>query len=207
MMKLKYLFITLFFLFSSYKLNAQALNYQHIFGKSDTIIKDIRFYGAYVHQHQDFFNKAFSFQGIETGVIINHKLLLGSYGSTFVTNLDVKFANNPTFVYIGQCGLVVGSVRNDKKVLHTGWLLNVGYFSLTGDDSNFALFKADNPSIIINGMVLSPQVYAELNIAKCMKLRTGLAYSFYSFEDQTIITKSDLNNISLTFGFIFGRFN
>lgn len=112
-------------------------------------------------------------------------------------------ANNPTYIYIGQGGLVVGSVSDDLKILHTGWLLNIGYFSLTGDDSDFALLNPDNPSIKINGMVLSPQLYAELNINGWMKLRTGLAYNFYSFEDQSVITKHDFNNISLSFGIIF----
>jgi hypothetical protein len=39
-----------------------------------------------------------------------------------------------------------------------------------------------------------------------MKFRTGLVYSFYNFEDQSIINKNDLQNISVDFGFIFGNF-
>jgi hypothetical protein len=69
------------------------------------------------------------------------------------------------------------------------------------------LFQATNPKVNLNGLVLTPQVFAETNLTRWMKFRTGISYSIYSFEDQSIIHKSDLNNVSLTFGFIFGKFN
>lgn len=205
---LKQLFVY-FFLFSVLcNLNAQDRNYESIASKEDTLIKDIRIYGGLVHQHQDFFDKAFSFQGAEAGIIVNHSLLAGVFGSVFVSNLDVKAATFPhLFVNIRQGGLLVGKMNNASKAIHTGWLLNIGYFSLAGDETDFALFQSNNPKVTVNGLVLTPQVFAETNITRWMKLRTGISYSFYSFEDQYIIKKSDLNNVSLTFGFIFGKFN
>lgn len=208
MMRLKQLIIG-FSLFSVlYNLNGQNKNYVSMTSKGDTLVKDFRVYGGLIHQHQDFFNKAFSFQGIEAGVIVNHSLLAGAYCSMFVSNLDIKHSTYPNlFVNIGQGGLFAGYINNANKVIHTGWLLNIGYFLLTGDETNFALFQITNPKVNINGLVLTPQVFAEMNITRWMKLRTGLSYSYYSFENQSIIMKSDLNNISLTFGFIFGKFN
>jgi hypothetical protein len=188
-------------------LNAQETKYEYAFNKNDTLVNNITVYGALIHQHQDFFNKAFSFQGIESGVIINHKIITALYFSTFVSHLDIKLSNAPLYVYVGQGGMVLGFVRNGEKLLHTGWLLNIGYFSLIAKDKDFPLFNANNPSVTRKGLILTPQVYTELNISKWMKFRTGLAYSFYSFEDQTIISKSDLQNIAVSFGFIFGGFN
>jgi len=197
--------LTLFLFLNN--IHAQRKEYEYTSDKNDTLIHDVRLYGGFVHQHQDFLNKAFSFQGIETGVILNHSLLAGAFGSLFVSNLDVKVAVYPhLFVNIKEGGLFVGSMKNDTKVLHTGWLLNMGYFSLNADNENFAIFNDQHPIIGLSGLVLSPQVFAEMNITNWMKLRTGLSYSFYSFEDQSTIKKTDLNNLSLIVGFIFGKF-
>ena len=188
--------------------SAQNKKYEYITDQKDTLFHDVRIYGGLTHQHQDFFHKAFSFQGIEAGVVINHTMLAGTFGSLFVSNLDVKSTNYAhLFINIKEAGLFLGKMNNEMKLIHTGWLLNVGYFSLEGDEADFALFHSQNPLIQINGLVLSPQIFAEMNIARWMKLRTGLSYSFYSFEDQSIIKKSDMNNIALTFGFIVGKFN
>ena len=83
----------------------------------------------------------------------------------------------------------------------------MGYMSIIGSNSSFSGFKPDKPAIDIGAMVISPQVIAEINIFEWLKIRTGLAYNFYSFEDQTVVKKDDLQNISFSFGFFFGIFN
>jgi hypothetical protein len=47
--------------------------------------------------------------------------------------------------------------------------------------------------------------FAELNILRWMKFRTGLGYSFYGFKDQSSVSVSDLQNVSINFGFLFGK--
>jgi len=188
--------------------SAQNKKYEYITDQKDTLFHDVRFYGGLLHQHQDFFHKAFSFQGIEAGVIIHHSFLAGAFGYVFVSNLDAKTAAFPhLFVNIKEAGIFVGSINDVKRFLHAGWLLNMGYFTLNADENDFAILNAKHASIRTNGLVISPQIFGEINIATWMKLRTGLSYSFYSFKDQSIIRKSDMNNIALTFGFIVGKFN
>ena len=124
-----------------------------------------------------------------------------------MTNLDVKVADYPHFyVNIKEAGLYVGSMKNDNRVLHTGWLMNIGYFSLIGNTTDFGVFNTTQSITRVSGLVLSPQVFAVMNITGWLKLRTGLTYCVFSFEDQTMVRKSDLNNVSLSFGFIIGRF-
>lgn len=187
----------------------QQRNYETLFNKDKThkIITDYRIYGGLAHQHQDFFNRAFSFQGIEAGVLLNNSLLLGVFGSAFVSNLEVDIANNPTFLLINQAGITGGMVRNDSKLLHTGFLLSIGYFSLAGDSRKLQLFQASDHEITVSGLVLSPQVFAELNITGWLKFRSGLAYNSYSFDNNKMVAKSDLENFSLNFGFLLGKFN
>jgi len=207
MKRLKFIFLILNVLIVVSGLKAQKDNYQSLFCKNDTLIKDARLYGCLLHQHQDFLNKAFSFQGIEGGIIVNHQLFVGAYGSSFASNLEAGLVNKPRYVFVWQTGLSIGRIYNEKSLLHSGWQIKAGYFSLEGDDSNFKMFKAGNLVMTVDGMILSPEIFAEVNIVKWIKFRIGLAYSFYSFENQSIISKDDLQNISVNFGFVFGKFN
>jgi hypothetical protein len=199
---------TILFFTAGSKCYSQKSNFEYLFNKdkSERTISDLKFYVGLSHQHQDIFNKAFSFQGVEAGLVINHKLLLAIYGSTFVSNLDVEVHDNPMYLMMNQAGFIGGLVNNDSKLLHTGFLLSVGYFSLSADKLKLPMFSSDNHEIGINGLVLAPQVFAELNVLKWMKFRAGLAYNFYSFENQEMIAKTKLENISINFGFLFGKF-
>lgn len=187
-------------------LKAQNGNYQSLFCKSDTIIRDVKLYGSLLHQHQNFFNKPFSFTGIEGGILLNHKLFIGVFGSTFFSNLKANIVNNSMYLSAWQAGMSIGRIYNDKNVLHSGWQIKAGYFSLTGDYSNFKISMPIDPTITIDGLILSPEFFAELNISRWMKFRTGIAYSFYNFVDHTTVKKSDLQSVSLNFGFIFSNF-
>jgi hypothetical protein len=53
---------------------------------------------------------------------------------------------------------------------------------------------------------LTPQVYAGIKVAKWMKIRAGLSYNFYQIKNQPGVSISDLQNVALTFGFLFGKF-
>jgi hypothetical protein len=185
------------------------MGYTCLFGKNHSGIANsgLRFYGGVAHQHQNIFNKAFSFQGVEAGVIVHNSLFLGIYGSAFVSNLKVEIENNPMYILINQAGFAGGYTSNGSRLFHPGILLNIGYFSLAGDESAMPLFKIADHEISISGLVLSPQVFAELNVTKWLRLRTGLAYNFYSFGNNVTVADSDLENFSINFGFLFGKFN
>ena len=206
MKKLKIALLVVCLLIFYSGLEAQIGNYQSLFCKSDTIIRDTRLYGSLLHQHQNFFNKPFSFTGIEGGILVNHKLFIGVFGSTFLSNLKTNIANNSMYLSVWQAGLSIGRIYNDKNVLHSGWQIKASYFSLKGDYSNFKISMPIDPTITIDGLILSPEIFAELNIFRWMKFRTGIDYSFYNFENQTMVKKSDLQNVSLNFGFIFSKF-
>lgn len=184
----------------------QAEDFDYLFKKDKKLITSTELYGGLYHQHHDFFNKAFSFQGVEAGLIFNKSVFAGLYGATFVNNLDVKIAGSTKYFSMAQAGLVLGVVYDSYKFLHTGLMLNMGYMSIIGDKKSFPIFKPDNPEINIDAMVLSPQIFAEMNILEWFRLRAGLSYNFYSFEDQSVIKKDDLQNISFSIGFLFGDF-
>jgi len=199
MVKLKISLFLFFILLVLCKLSAQEVNPIEANNKME-------FYGGLNHQHHEYYNKVFSFQGIEGGAILEHHYLFGVYGSTFVSSLEVDINNAATFLQMWQGGLMTGIMTDNRKFLHAGLLFNIGYISIVGDETNFPLFKVDNPSIRMGGLILDPQLFTELNVTKWMKIRTGLAYDFYGFKDQSLIKKSDLQSISFNFGFLFGSF-
>jgi len=167
---------------------------------------DLVFYGAFIHQHHEFYHRAFSYQGIETGTMLNHTFLLGAYASTFASILQVTIENRPAYLQLWQAGLMGGIVTNDMDLLHEGFLVNVGYISIVADHSSYPLFKEKNTAISIGGLVLVPQAFAELNITEWMRARLGIGFDIYGFHNQSSIKRSDLQNISFNFGFLFGKF-
>ncbi|GAB4033173.1 hypothetical protein GCM10028809_33900 [Spirosoma gilvum] len=185
---------------------AQQASYHYLGGAMPAIDKPVNLYIGATHQHQNFFGKPFSFQGLEMGSVMQHHFLLGGYGATFASTLATERGNAPLFVYMNQAGLLVGVSQDNRAIIHGGGLLNLGYFSLTGNNQDFNLLHPGSPSIRLSGLVVSPQVYGELNLTRWMRFRTGLTYTFYSYTDQSIINPSDLQNVSLTFGFIVGKF-
>ncbi|GAB4048946.1 hypothetical protein GCM10028810_37430 [Spirosoma litoris] len=188
-------------------LYAQRKLYQYGTGKCDSAGNKIALYVGLTHQHQNFFKQAFSFQGIEAGISINHKVLVGVYGATFASTLAVKRLNSPLFVFTDHYGFLVGFDQDKQKRFHIGGLLTIGYFNLVGDDADFKLFKLENPLVKINGFVLSPQVYGELRLTSWLKFRPGMGYSIYTFDEQPQVSMADLQNIAFMFGFILGKFN
>lgn len=160
-------------------------------------------YAVLYHQHHNFFQKAFSYQGLELGVLLHNNLFLGAYGSLFVSNLKIVQDNHVQFVWMGQAGASASYILFDKKRIHPGCELKAGVFVLRKDAQNFGLFKTGNAAYHLNGLATSPQLFAEIRATRRSRIRLGLAYNFYNFQDHTMVQTSDLNHISFTFGLVF----
>ncbi len=167
---------------------------------------NLRFYGNAFHHHHDFFQKAFSFQGLELGTMINRNVILGVYTSFFASNLNSVVNNQPQYIWIGQAGINIGKLWFEQNWIHPGCQLNAGIFSLRTDDRNFGLFETNEAAFQLNGAVFSPQVFGEFNVTNWFRIRTGLSYNFYMYNDHSTISTADLQHLSFTFGMVFGRF-
>lgn len=201
-MKQKLLFV--FFMLISFQAKLSSQTIQQI----DTITKthDIRFYGNLYHQHHDFFHNAFSFQGAEFAIMIDRSVLLGIYSSVFASNLNIEIKNKSHYVWMALSGISLGKIWNEKKWIHPGCQLNAGYFWLKADEYNFMLFDNRFAAIQVDGLVFSPQVFGEFIVCNWLKIRTGISYNFYSYSNHSIVKSDDLQNISFTFGMVFGKF-
>lgn len=157
------------------------------------------------HRHQDFFDQVFSLQGVRTGVVLNRWLFLEGFGAAFATNLDVERAAPTSRFWMAQAGISLGAAWRENEILHPGWRLDAGWFRLKGMESDRSGFLAD-PALRLDGLVLSPQVFAEINASDWTRFQIGMGCSFYSFEPTPVVAKSDLETVFIDFVFAFGSF-
>lgn len=194
--------VTLLALLYTYCSTATAQTYQCIACKDINAIQSLKPYAAFTHQHQDFFGKAFSFQNIETGIRLNNTLHIGLYGGIFASNLQAKVHTQYRYVTACQAGITFNKVFNPNKLLHTGYGVSAGYFRFITGEGKLSPFQNIDTGAV-NGLILSPQVFAELNITRWLSFRPGLSYNFYSVENNAEVTAGDISNIALNFGFYF----
>jgi len=166
----------------------------------------VEYCGALTHQHQDFFGKAFSFTGMECSGIINHHFFAGAYASSFLSTLNVEIAGNLWYLYLWQAGLSLGILTNDSTRIHAGVLVNAGAISAHDNPTDFSVIKGRKQETEMTGLVCAPQGYGEINITRWFRTRVGLAYDVCVIDKQRRIKGTDLQNISINFGFVFGAF-
>ncbi len=155
------------------------------------------------HQHHDFFGKAFSFQGIEGGGLVNQRFCLGAYTSFFASNLKAEINGFPRYVRIGQAGVLSGYLLKGERRINPGFQINAGYFSIRLDEERFGLFKLYRADESEDGLVVAPQLFGELGLKTWLKVRAGLSYNFYFPENKSVFNRADLNGLSFTFGIVF----
>jgi len=163
----------------------------------------VQLFGNLYHQHHNFFKKAFSYQGLEGGIVVQKSLYLGIYGVFFASDLKAEINNTAQQVWIGQGGINAAYIFHQKSRIHPGCQMNIGLFSMRYDKDSFGLFETGKAASKLNGLVLSPQVFGELNLADWFKIRTGLSYNFYWYKNHSEIQTSDLDHLSFTFGLVF----
>jgi hypothetical protein len=154
-MKKSNLFIGMFLIMSINLLSANYITVEYLSKIVDTTISDIRFCGGLTHQHQDFYNKTFSIQGIEAGFIVNHKLILGADASSFATKLEVELNNKTADFSTSQTGILIRITDKDQKFIYSGFLINIVDVSILENNTGFTLFQAKYPAIDIRGLVIS----------------------------------------------------
>lgn len=154
--------------------------------------------------------------GANVALIFNRSLYVGLYGSGVVFDFpDLDFnvhieefeeldsLNNFDVKALAHGGIMLGGVFQPHKLLHTGASVKLGYGDL-------AMYNYDN-DLVSNDFtfVITPQVEAEINVARWFKVKLAGGYRFATdlrtdkFYDKNFIN-SPTGNISLIFGW-FGE--
>jgi hypothetical protein len=100
----------------------------------------------------------------------------------FASNLNAEVNNGIHYVWIGQGGVNAAYVIHDKSRFHPWCQLNIVFFLC--DTIPITLgFSKQTMHNLINGLIVSPQIFCELVVTEWFKNRTGLSYNLYSFKD------------------------
>ncbi|MCE1199296.1 MAG: hypothetical protein LWW85_10045 [Marinilabiliales bacterium] len=154
------------------------------------------------HQHQDFFGKPFSFQGMESGLILDRHWYIGGYGSCFASRLTATVESNRLQVWIGQAGLLAGYLGKGGKKLYPGVQVSGGSFWMYYTEWAAGNVEGSATENSLQGRVITPSCFVAYDPCKWFNVRMGLSYPIYRFEAGHF-ERRELDHLSFTFGLVF----
>jgi hypothetical protein len=155
--------------------------------------------------------------GAEGAWIVNHGFYvgLGMYGMPKGIATDLKDSIGDTqYLHMGYGGLLIGYTLFSDNLLHVGFqeLLGGGAMGLSSqryqdhDDHN----DGNDDHRDFNGtgfLVLEPQVNAEINVTRFMRIALGAGYRYtWLYEEEAGYDHNDLGGITGSLAFKFGKF-
>ena len=151
-------------------------------------------------------NQSFGFSsGWGGAVLLNQTIFIGGYklnlapvnsdnlvlDGTAYTNSEIEFNHG---------GLWFGYINNHRKLVHFGASARFGWGRISIDDPLLTDAYEDNV------LVITPQVEAEVNIAKWFKINGGVGYRIVSGVNEAVMKNADFNSPTATVSFMFGWF-
>ncbi len=197
---------------------------QYLFGADSKV--SVKGFGAVINEFSAFKDN-FSFStGGGGAVLLNQKFFFGAYGMGMTTQhsyaLSTKLANGTLKTYtdlrtqFGHGGFWIGYIHDYKKLIHWSASTKIGWGSISFTDRDYKIDYHDELGYD-QVFVLTPQVEAELNIAKWFKINAGIGYRFVTGVNQSypningIETKffksTDFNTPQFSLGLLFGNFS
>jgi hypothetical protein len=187
----------------AFMLNAQENDYNYVFNNKNGK-PEISFYGGLISEHHSSITN--TKPGIEAGIVLNQSFAIGAYGQGTLTNFNTSLNDKKYYNILGEGGLLLSYTANSNKRLHFGGLLKIGYAALASDDEEMIMFKSVNAAFEDGGWVYHPEVFAELNLHKSMKVRLGVGYSIYNLSEEHVVSSADINCFTVNLGLLFGKF-
>lgn len=165
----------------------------------------MQWYVGLTHQHRDYFGLPFSFTGFEAGAFATPRLMVGLAGSSFLSPLEVLGGASPSYLQMQQIGLVLGLVSNKAAAFQYGMLLTSTYLSVRSSRARLSIFQQGEGVVQSGGLLLRPQVFMEVNVARWMRFRMGGSYDVPLVAGGGAVAGEDLRGFSIDFAFLFGR--
>jgi len=146
--------------------------------------------------------------GGSMALIFNRSFYLGFYGMGVIYNvndydviLDDRFDYNFKLKGLGHGGLMIGGVFKPSNVVHLGANLKLGAGDLLAYDDDISTLRNDFV------FVATPQIEAELNVARWFKVKAGLGYRMASgLRTDRFYDSNYLNSPTGSLSFLFGWF-
>ena len=158
------------------------------------------------------------FMGGGGAILLNQTFFFGGYGEGLTTLYEKEMITDPMASYIqtervswGHGGLWMGYIHHSQSPIHAGISSKFGWGSIDIYDQDF---KNNNSSEFRdNVFVIIPQLEAEFNFFKWLKLNVGVGYRVvtgidkeYKWSGESIYDKKDFNKPEATMTLMFGFF-
>jgi hypothetical protein len=158
------------------------------------------------------------FMGGGGAILLNQAFYFGGYGEGLTTPYEKEIVLNPLYSYkgnerigFGHGGLWMGYIHHSQSPIHAGISSKFGWGTINPWDENH--MPNNSSELTDHVFVILPQLEAEFNFFKWMKLNIGLGYRFvtgvdknYSWSDERIYDKKDFNKPEATMTLLFGFF-
>lgn len=152
-------------------------------------------------------NGSFGFSSGGGGaILLNQTLFVGGYGLKLapVINKDLLLdgQNFPDLeIEFKHGGFWVGYIHDFRKLVHFGGSAKFGWGNISMDHSALPGGGYDD-----NVLVITPQLEAEINIAKWFKINGGLGYRMVTSVNENVFSRSDFSSLEASITFMFGWF-
>jgi len=157
------------------------------------------------------------FMGGGGAILLNQTVFFGGYGEGLTTQyekeiLTLSMSALPTVEQItfGHGGLWMGYIYHSQSPIHAGISSKFGWGSIDIYDQDF---NHSSTEFRDNVFVIIPQLEAEFNFFKWLKLNVGVGYRVvtgidkeYKWSGETIYNKKDFNKPEATMTLMFGFF-
>lgn len=152
--------------------------------------------------------------GAYGGLVINRNYLLGIGGYGLVTENEFKgtIPGDSTIknlnLYGGYGGVIFGGTLFSKEVIHLSFPVLFGAGAAEVSDKDFFSTSVDTDFTIENSVffVIEPAAQLEINITPYFRIAAGASYRYVTGSDLQNIEDGDLEGLTTTLSFRFGRF-
>jgi hypothetical protein len=218
MKKIKFAVLLVVIAFITSMVYAQEQEMKYIFGNQGKT--KVSGFIAPIMEYSAMGNNFAFFMGGGGAILLNQTVYFGAYGEGLTTQYkeDIYYPSSSSIktyyneqITFGHGGFWMGYIHHSQDPIHAGISTKLGWGSIYpynyGNKTDYSNECRDNVFVII------PQLEAEFNFFKWLKMNVGLGYRFvtgidkkYYNSDQVIYDKKDFSKPEATMTLMFGFF-
>ncbi|MBK9290858.1 MAG: hypothetical protein IPM52_04440 [Bacteroidetes bacterium] len=142
--------------------------------------------------------------GIAIEATINKHFVVGAFGQFTTGNFAMPFKGYQNNIITQDFGIIIGATQSTDKLFHFGGQLKVGAILMQADSTaEIKLSHPFTPTAKDNGITIYPEINANLNLTKHLKLRASTGFNFLMLNKETVVNERDLDTWFLNMALIF----
>ncbi len=142
--------------------------------------------------------------GLALEAVINQHLIVGAFAQFTSGNFAIAYKGYQNNVITQDFGITLGATQSTKQLFHVGGQLKVGVILMQADSaSEIKLFRPFTPTAKDFGITVYPEINANLNLTKRLKLRASTGYNFLLLNKESVVNERDLDTWFFSVALIF----